>query len=202
MYKQAFIILLLLSSLPQAAYSFDSDRKPAAHAQLQDLTAAANAVYHHHFWKYDTINNMPWDCGGNSYDLFLEMQKVGALTRQQKIFIVHQFYEKDFKFDNRNQPLSRMLIPLKPRAGHDKWAFHAVLIIDGLVFDQYFTNQPRILGFDKYIQKMWGAENQDDLRFQIVPATQYHEIAARGYSINNTLFPILNFQQAKEILEP
>lgn len=195
------ILLLLLSGLLESVYAFDNTNKSGVQATVLDPSALGRAVYHHHFWKYDTVSNMPWDCGGNSYDLFLWMKKAGALGQQNKVFIAHIFYEKDFKLDSKNRPLSRMLVPLRPRAGYDKWAFHAFLIIDGFVYDQYFTNQPKILDFDRYIQEMWGRENQDAFKFQIIPVTQYHEIAAQGYSVDIAFYPIMNFKQVDEILE-
>jgi len=63
------------------------------------------------------------------------------------------------------------------------------------------TNQTQILDFDKYTQEMWGLENLEALKFQIVPATRYHEIAAQGYSVDIPVYPIMDFKQVVETLE-
>lgn len=156
-------------------------------------------IYAHHFYKYDTINNMPWDCGGNSYDLYLELVKA-KLVNEDTNFIVHIFYEYDFKIDKSGKPLSKKLYPKNVRKGHAWWAFHAFLVLNGQVFDQYLNNQPTVLNLDQYMNTMWRNENLHELQFQLIPADEYHSVQSTGYKPRLDQYPVLNYSELRSQL--
>ncbi|MGE0762608.1 MAG: hypothetical protein AB7N80_04965 [Bdellovibrionales bacterium] len=187
-------ILTILGTLTVA------DAQPRKASVTAALDSQIMRIYSQHFHTYDTVNNMPWDCGGNALDLFLELERED-LIKERKAFIVHTFYEYDFKLDAKNRPLSRVLIPLKARRGHPWWAFHAFLVLDEVVLDQYYTDQPQALDLDRYLSLMWGDENLHDLHFQIIPAQQYRRTQEWGHSPSMKLHPQLNHEQLKAQLQ-
>lgn len=190
--KQRQFYAVLMTTLLALASPF------SASGQNQ-VNGLVTKIYHDHFYKYDTVTNMPWDCGGNSYDLYLQLQKAQAIEGSAA-YIVHAFYEKGSWSDGSWKPASRLLIPVNPRAGQPRWAFHAALVVDGLVFDQYYSKQPMVFDFTQYIPEMWGNGTQDALKFQLIPATRYHEVVRTGYAVDENEFPIMTYEQILQVI--
>lgn len=58
------------------------------------------------------------------------------------------------------------LKPLIPREKDVTWSNHVFLMVDGLVFDQDFSDQPEILPLREYLDRMWG-KGQAEIKFQV-----------------------------------
>lgn len=168
-------------------------------ASPNEINPLAIKIYRDHFYKYDTVSNMPWDCGGNSYDLYLQMQKSQTIDLSSA-YIVHAFYGKPVWVNGVWNPAPPLPVPLKPRAGRPRWAFHAALMVDGLVFDQYYSKQPVVFQFTDYIREMWGSETKEALRFQVIPVSHYQDASQARYPVDEKEFPVMTYGDVVQML--
>lgn len=68
----------------------------------------------------------------------------------------------------------------KPRTDKNGWFFHAVLVVEGKVFDFDFTKKPTVLTWSDYHSQQWPPKTEEKSFIRKIPAATYLEKFTEG----------------------
>lgn len=142
------------------------------------------------YFHFGLQGYMPLSCVTNTKNLYQYLSKKNLLTGRS-VYAVNMV----------NKDLKRSLSPLASRGNLENWANHSFLIVDGLVLDTDYTNQPLIVSASEYFKNMWG----DSLKNYIIQLRHPKDIG--GFtdlevkaSIKNQEFEIYDSESIMNIL--
>ncbi|MGH1468629.1 MAG: hypothetical protein ACRBBP_07095 [Bdellovibrionales bacterium] len=122
------------------------------------------------------------------------------LTEKEKnaAFIIHIFHK--YVPYQPITPTAHRLHSSDKTIKNQRWSFHAVLYVSGLILDLDYTNSPKLESHPTYFQKMWPQEElMNNYLFQIKPANLYHRFDTDG-SMDEDLYPPMTFEELKSNL--